>query len=223
MKQPSTTKARKTSARAKKLAKTEKAPLSKSLAKPTAIQSDKGVVRFYRANEKPYGAFSNLFRRGVEFEGTIFPTAEHAYQAGKATRASVRDWILSAPSPALAAMAAHGLYTWEVVPNWAEIKFNRMRNILAAKFSQHEDLAQLLLSTGKAKLIESGRVDNAVNRLWGEVNGRGENMLGLMLMEVRDQLAKKIKLEPMSKKRLIKTSQVAAPKPTQSKRKAKAR
>ncbi|MCG8425728.1 MAG: NADAR family protein, partial [Chromatiales bacterium] len=65
-------------------------------------------IRFYRANEKPYGAFSNLYRREIEFEGEVFPTAEHAYQAGKARKESVRNWILAAPSPSLVAMAAHG-------------------------------------------------------------------------------------------------------------------
>ena len=147
-------------------------------------------VRFYRANEKPYGALSNLYRREVEFEGRIYPTSEHAYQAGKASKAAVRDWILSAPSPSLAAMAAHGLYTWDIVPNWSQIKFDRMRAVLRAKFDQHLDLRDLLLSTGQARLVESGTVNNAVNRLWGEVNGKGENMLGVMLMEVRAELAK---------------------------------
>ncbi|MES0090694.1 NADAR family protein [Mesorhizobium sp. M0030] len=152
-------------------------------------QMDVETIRFYRANEKPYGALSNLFRRPVEFEGIVFPTAEHAYQAGKAAKPAVRDWIQSAPTPALAAMAAHGLYTWEVVPNWASIKFERMRRVLRAKFTQHPDLAELLLSTGSARLVEAGRVNSAVNRLWGEVNGNGQNMLGLLLMEVRVELA----------------------------------
>jgi predicted NAD-dependent protein-ADP-ribosyltransferase YbiA (DUF1768 family) len=34
-------------------------------------------IRFYRANEKPYGAFSNLFRRPIVFEDATFATAEH--------------------------------------------------------------------------------------------------------------------------------------------------
>ena len=147
------------------------------------------TISFYRANEKPYGAFSNLFRRPIEFEGVVFPTAEHAYQAGKAAKQAVRDWILAGPAPALAAMAAHGLYTWDIVPNWANIKFDRMRGVLRAKFIQHSDLTDLLLSTGSARLVERGRVDNAVNRLWGEVNGKGQNMLGVLLMELRDELA----------------------------------
>src|SRR3546814_12545569 len=71
-------------------------------------------IRFYRASEKPYGAFSNLYRREVEFEGEVFPTSEHAYQAGKARKPAVRKWLMEAPSPALLAMAAHGLYYWDV-------------------------------------------------------------------------------------------------------------
>jgi ribA/ribD-fused uncharacterized protein len=100
----------------------------------------------------------------------------------------VREWILSAPSPSLVAMAAHGLYTWDITPNWSKIKFERMRQVLRAKFSQHEDLRLLLLSTDDARIVESANVDNAVNRTWGEVNGRGLNMLGKMLMELRDEL-----------------------------------
>ena len=146
-------------------------------------------VRFYRANERPYGVFSNLFRRPIEFEGRMFPTSEHAYQAGKALKPAVRDWILAAPTPALAAMAAHGLYTWDIVPDWAEVKYDRMRAVLRAKFTQHADLQELLLATGDARLVEAGTVNNAVNRLWGEVDGKGQNMLGVMLMELRQELA----------------------------------
>jgi hypothetical protein len=145
-------------------------------------------IRFYRANEKPYGAFSNLFRRPMEFEGREYPTAEHAYQAGKARKDEVREWILSAPTPSLVAMAAHGLYTWDIVPEWSRNKFDRMRKVLSAKFTQHEDLKKLLLSTGNARLVEAGRTANTVNRTWGEVNGKGMNMLGVLLMEVRDEI-----------------------------------
>lgn len=145
-------------------------------------------IRFYRANERPYGAFSNLFRRTVELDDVVYPTAEHAYQAGKARKPAVREWLLSAPSPALLAMAAHGLYYWDITPGWSTSKFDRMRRVLLAKFTQHEDLKQLLLSTGNARLVESATVDNEVNRLWGEVNGVGRNMLGTLLMEVREQL-----------------------------------
>lgn len=146
-------------------------------------------IQFYRANEKPYGVFSNLYRRPIEFEGRVYPTAEHAYQAGKARRPEVKEWILAAPSPALLAMAAHGLYYWDVTPGWSKTKFDRMKKILIAKFTQHQDLRDILLATGNKRLVESATVDNPVNRLWGEVNGKGQNMLGRLLIEVRAELA----------------------------------
>jgi ribA/ribD-fused uncharacterized protein len=142
-------------------------------------------IRFYRSNEKPYGVFSNLYRRTIIFEDVTYATSEHAYQAGKARKDNVREWMLSAPSPSLVAMVAHGLYVWDVTPNWSKIKFDRMRAVLLAKFSQHEDLRKILLDTGNARLVESATVKNSVNLEWGEVNGQGKNMLGVLLMEVR--------------------------------------
>tara|TARA_R110001599_G_scaffold64023_3_gene179208 strand:- start:867486 stop:868094 length:609 start_codon:yes stop_codon:yes gene_type:complete len=160
------------------------------IAAPVEEAETANEIHFYRSNEKPYGVFSNLHRTPVIFEGREFPTAEHAYQAGKASKEAVREWILSAPTPSLVAMAAHGLYTWDIVPTWSKTKFDRMKDVLRAKFSQHEELRVLLLETGGARLVEAGTTDNLVNRTWGEVNGKGKNMLGVLLMEVRDELRK---------------------------------
>ncbi|WP_211708885.1 NADAR family protein [Paraburkholderia aspalathi] len=145
-------------------------------------------IEFYRANEKPYGVFSNLYKRAIVFDGIEYPTSEHAYQAGKARKDSVREWLMAAPSPSLLAMAAHGLYVWDVHPDWSKTKFARMKQVLHAKFTQHQDLQEILLSTGDARLVETATVDNAVNRLWGQVNGVGKNMLGVLLMEVRSEI-----------------------------------
>jgi ribA/ribD-fused uncharacterized protein len=173
----------------------------------TVTKSDLTEVRFYRANEKPYGAFSNLYRREIDFEGERFATSEHAYQAGKARKPEVRKWLMDAPSPGLLAMAAHGLYVWDINSDWSKVKFDRMKRVLQAKFTQHEDLKQLLLSTGTARLVESATVDNAVNRLWGEVKGVGKNKLGELLMEVRSELAAAV--APPKTKRTAKTKSPA--------------
>lgn len=170
-----------------------KRPSANRFPKTAADQNPRIAVKeiaFYRANEKPYGMFSNLYKRPIEFEGETFATAEHAYQAGKARKKEVRQWILSAPSPGLVAMAAHGLYTWDIVSDWSQIKYDRMRRVLRAKFAQHHDLRELLLSTGDARLVEVGKVANVVNCTWGEVNGKGKNMLGVILMELRAELRK---------------------------------
>lgn len=165
-------------------------------------------IRFYRASDAAFGCFSNLYRRSIEFEACTYPTAEHAYQAGKPRKKEVRDWLMAAPSPALLAMAAHGLYYWDIAPGWSTSKFARMKAVLQAKFSQHEDLRQTLLSTGDARLIESATVDNAVNRLWGEVNGVGRNMLGTLLMEVRSEI--RASLAPGAPRRVRRARQANA-------------
>lgn len=147
-------------------------------------------VRFYRASDKPFGCFSNLYRRPIIFDGREFITAEHAYQYGKPRKPAVRDWLMAAPSPSLLAMAAHGLYAWDISPGWSRGRRDRMRAVVGAKFRQHADLAEILLGTGDARIVEAATVDNEVNRRWGEVNGRGENWLGLILMDVREMLRK---------------------------------
>lgn len=150
-------------------------------------------IRFYRASEQPYGCFSNLYRCSVEFEGAVFASAEHAYQAGKPRKPKVRAWLLAAPSPSLLAATAHALYPWDVAPGWSKGRYQRMLRVVEAKFTQHPELATVLMSTGNAQLIESATVDNEVNRRWGQVKIRGEwvgtNWLGEVLMEVRARLS----------------------------------
>lgn len=157
------------------------------------------TIRFYRANERPFGCFSSLYRRPMEFEGRVFASAEHAYQAGKCLHSETRDWMLAAPKPHLLAIVAHGLYAWDIVPNWPEIRRLRMQAIVMAKFRQHADLAEVLLSTGDRRIAESASTKNAVNCRWGEVwvadkkdetKGKwvGENWLGCCLMEARSAI-----------------------------------
>lgn len=150
------------------------------------------TIRFYRSNERPFGVFSNLYRRPMTFDGAEFPHAEAAYQAGKAREPAVRAWILAAPKPHLLAMAAHGLLSWDIAPGWSQGRRDRMRRVVEAKFREHDDLAAVLLGTGDARLAESATVDNEVNRRWGEVRRGeawvGQNWLGEILMEVREAL-----------------------------------
>jgi len=72
-----------------------------------------------------------------------------------------------------------------VDPIWQERIVLVMREVLRAKFSQNQALAQLLLSTGERKLVEHTPKD----RFWGDGgDGSGENQLGKLLMELRAAL-----------------------------------
>lgn len=146
-------------------------------------------IKFYKANERPFGVFSNLYRCEVSLEGESFPTAEHAYQSAKPRDDRVRKWLMDAPTPALLAKTAHQLNRpWEVASNWSKIKVEHMRKVLRAKFEQHVNLRKILLSTADRHIVEAGTIDDAAGRFWGEVNGKGKNMLGILLMELRQEL-----------------------------------
>ncbi len=149
------------------------------------------TIRFYRASD-PFGEFSNLYRREIDFDGERFPCAEAAYQAGKARKPEVRAWLMAAPSPSLLAMAAHGLAYWDIAPGWSQGRYDRMLRVVRAKFTQHADLAAIMLSTGDARIAETGKEANEVNLRWGEVEVKGQwmgtNHLGLILMHVRAEL-----------------------------------
>lgn len=70
--------------------------------------------------------------------------------------------------------------------DWESAKDNVMRKAVLAKFSQHDELKQLLLSTGDAKLIEHTENDD----YWGDGgDGKGKNKLGQILMSVRKELS----------------------------------
>lgn len=158
------------------------------------------AVEFYRANEKPYGAFSNLYRREIVLGGVTYPTVEHAYQSLKPRDARVRDWLLGAPAPSLVALAAHvlpsdepdptmvmgrvadSLLGFHTRPGWSRLRYPWMMVCLRAKLEQHEEVRQLLLSTDACRIVEAGKIDDEAGRRWGIVNGRGHNYLGRMLM-----------------------------------------
>lgn len=60
-----------------------------------------------------------------------------------------------------------------------------MRKAVIAKFPQNEDIKEILLQTGNEKIIEATTDDY----YWGcGTDGTGKNMLGKILMEVRQLL-----------------------------------
>jgi len=69
--------------------------------------------------------------------------------------------------------------------DWESVKDDIMKAALIAKFSQHTNLRNLLLSTGSSYIVERTKND----RYWGDGgDGSGQNKLGLFLMEVRSML-----------------------------------
>jgi ribA/ribD-fused uncharacterized protein len=150
------------------------------------------ALRFYKAVGE-HSHFSNLHKCRVIIEGREHPSSEHAYQAEKSSKKEISDWIALAPYPRLAAQVAHHLSRYDIKPNWQDIKIEVMRRALRAKFSQNPDLRDRLLSTGDRVLVESSNTDY----YWGcGKDGTGNNMLGVLLMEIRQQWRDSAKLTP---------------------------
>jgi predicted NAD-dependent protein-ADP-ribosyltransferase YbiA (DUF1768 family) len=57
-----------------------------------------------------------------------------------------------------------------------------MREVVKAKFDQHDDLRLKLIETGAALLVEGNTWSD---RYWGRCEGKGLNVLGSILMELR--------------------------------------
>lgn len=65
---------------------------------------------------------------------------------------------------------------------WDAMKVRHMREIVRAKFDQNHDLRAKLMHTGSGILVET---NNWGDTYWGRCNGRGMNILGVILMELR--------------------------------------
>lgn len=162
------------------------------------------IIKFYRSTGK-FGFLSNLYRCKVIYEGIEFGSSEHAYQYGKAKSADIKEYIKSAPTPAVACIVGHGLFPWMVAPSWKDRKLQRMRDVLFAKFTQNEDLRNKLVETGDAILIENSKSDG----FWGiGRNGKGKNVLGKLLMNLRGYM---ISIDPRPRVRELQWNFEAEP------------
>jgi len=132
---------------------------------------------------------SNFFAARMDFEGAYYPTSEHAYQASKTMSRIWRTKIATAPTSRIAKQLGRKA---PLRHDWPMVKVPIMRAVVRAKFTQHPELAKMLLATGDAQLIEGNTWNDAV---WGCIRDqtgawKGQNWLGRILMEVREELRK---------------------------------
>jgi ribA/ribD-fused uncharacterized protein len=151
-----------------------------------AIGTKVDAINFYSVTDE-FGEFSNFARFPIRLKTRIWPTSEHYFQAMKFADASYREQIRSAATPMLSAKLGRSRKQ-TLRPDWESVKDSVMFDAVLAKFSQHDNLRALLLSTGSAKLVEHTTNDS----YWGDGgDGSGKNRLGQILMQVRAQLITK--------------------------------
>jgi ribA/ribD-fused uncharacterized protein len=142
----------------------------------TKIESFSGDYRF----------LSNFFRATapVILDGIEYSTVEHAYQAAKTTNLTFREKFKYG-TPGDAKRLGKSV---QLRSDWEQIKESIMLDLLRQKFIG-TGLEKKLLETGDAVLIEGNWWKDTY---WGVCDGVGQNRLGILLMQVRSEIAQNL-------------------------------
>lgn len=104
--------------------------------------------------------------------------------------------ILNAKEPGAQKRLGRGVKNY-VEQDWVTIRIDLVTEILLRKFAQNDDLLKILLDTGDRIIVEASPYD----KVWGigmgvdkypaiidQKNWKGENLLGICLMNAREEL-----------------------------------
>lgn len=127
---------------------------------------------------------SNFYTVDIEYEGKLYKSSEHAYQAAKTFNDYERDLFCSNITAGEAKKLGRKI---SIRPDWDDVKTLVMYDILKIKFSNPKLKNMLLMTNGF--YLEEGNYWNDI--FWGVCNGIGENNLGKILMKIRDELLDK--------------------------------
>ena len=148
-------------------------------------------IKFYTTKGE-FGFMSNFFRSEVQCFGRKWATSEHAYQAQKFAGMKEEDYnaIHACANPMAAAIVGRDPNR-TCRPDWEQVRADVMRFVVFHKFSQNTTIRDALLATGDRPLFEYDTKRG--DQYWAvDANGVGKNVLGVILMEVREILREDI-------------------------------
>lgn len=134
---------------------------------------------------REFFALDNFSSFGIIMDGKLYPTVEHAYQAGKFidTAPEIAEEIRTCLSAHEAKRIAH-VHNERQVGNWDDIKVDYMEKLLRLKLEQNPYVQQKLLQTKEYRICEDSPKDD----FWGIGENRdGQNQLGKLWMKLRDE------------------------------------
>ena len=126
-----------------------------------------------------YRWLSNFAECDVFLEGILYPSVENAYQAAKTINKEERIQFETCS----AGQAKRASRNITMRKDWPEVKKQVMFNLLCQKFNK-EPYITLLLDT---KLVDIEEGNTWGDTYWGVDlrSGRGQNILGKMIMNIR--------------------------------------
>ena len=170
------------------------------------------IIGFHLTTE-PYGYFSNWFMCGFEYAGKHYNCVEQYMMAKKVElgkRFDLMDQIMDSNDPdeikKLAGKNCYPEYA-QIAGYWEKHRKHIVKRGVKAKFLQNAELQKKLLGTGNSILAECAGKDKVwgigitlSDKAWHDVsNWNGDNLLGMALMEVRDEIWQEIALNGTAK------------------------
>lgn len=156
----------------------------------TYVRSE--VVVIYKTKEE-FGGLSNMASGyPLQINGICILTVEALYQACRFPfLPDAQREIIRQHSPMTAKMKSK-LYRRDSRPDWDDVRYKVMRWCLRVKLAQnYAEFARLLLATHDRPIVEQSRKDDYWGaKLLGD-SGEilvGQNILGRLLMELREKL-----------------------------------
>lgn len=145
---------------------------------PTFVENTENKIQLFKGK---YRFLSNGYNSDVCINGVTFRNVEAAYQAQKVDS---KDRAMFSNLDAGAAYI-FGKALKQIPDDWKERRLSIMEQIVREKFNQNVELARDLIDTGNAEIVYRSKV----NRFYGYWDdGKGENHLGRILMEIRQNL-----------------------------------
>ena len=180
----------------------EEKPKKKRVLKAKVPKEEPGEepVFFFAGNPalNEHKEFSNMHEAPIQVDGITFPTVEHYFQWSKAKMfgdADIQNKILKTASPKSVKTYGKKVKGFDEEA-WNEKKDSVMRTAVKAKLMQHPDILKKLRDTGTRPIAEA----DPRGKYWGIGTSSetskakdpsrwpGQNKMGKILMELRDEL-----------------------------------
>lgn len=148
------------------------------------------AVVFHKTREQ-WGELSNMASGfPLIVVGSVWPSSEALYQACRFPDLPDVQLLIAQQTSAMAAKMRSKPHRSATREDWPHIRVRVMRWVLRVKLAQHMNaFGNVLLATGDSSIVERSSKD----RYWGAIESEdgtleGENVLGRLLMELRDEL-----------------------------------
>ena len=167
------------------------------------------MIGFFHEYEE-YGRFSNWYPAGFKYGGRYFDNSEQFMMYHKVMmfgKDELAEQIMKTSDPAVCKKIAKQKFPEFDAGLWDKACQEIVKRGVKAKFAQNEDILKVLLGTGNALLAECSPYD----KKWGIgidigdpdrlniAKWKGQNLLGKILMDVREELRQEIRLSANGK------------------------